>query len=83
MFGLSADVPSRLFWGKGEDLSTVPQPGLSQQPVNVHKTPLVSSVGMGGEERSGKGDASLSQSTQDHISASYRTKPQEHTHSPT
>uniref|UniRef100_A0A8C7IML9 Leucine rich repeats and immunoglobulin like domains 2 n=1 Tax=Oncorhynchus kisutch TaxID=8019 RepID=A0A8C7IML9_ONCKI len=61
----------------------LPQPGLSQQPVNVHKTPHVSSVGMGGEERSGKEDASLSQSTQDHISASYRTKPQEHTHSPT
>lgn len=79
---VSADVPSRLFWGKGEDLSTVPQPGLSQQPVNVHKTPHVSSVGVGGE-MSGKGDASLSQSTQDHISASYRTKPQEHTHSPT
>ncbi|XP_029550213.1 leucine-rich repeats and immunoglobulin-like domains protein 2 isoform X1 [Salmo trutta] len=79
----STDVPSRLFWGKGEDLSTVPQPGLSQQPVNVHKTPHVSSVVVGGEEMSGKGDASLSQSTQDHISASYRTKPQEHTHSPT
>ncbi|KAK6321512.1 hypothetical protein J4Q44_G00084880 [Coregonus suidteri] len=79
----STDVPSRSFWGKGEDLSTVPQPGLSQQPVNVHKTPHVSSVGVGGEERSGEGDASLSQSTQDHRSASYRTKPQEHTHSPT
>ncbi|CAB1353615.1 unnamed protein product [Coregonus sp. 'balchen'] len=79
----STDVPSRSFWGKGEDLSTVPQPGLSQQPVTVHTTPYASSVAEGREERSVEMDPTLPQSTQDYRSASSRTKSQEHIKAPT
>ncbi|XP_010865319.1 leucine-rich repeats and immunoglobulin-like domains protein 2 isoform X1 [Esox lucius] len=76
-----SDVPSRPFWGEGKDFSTEPHLGLSQQPV--YKTPHESSVGEGGEKRRVEGDVSFAQSTEDHRCASYRTKPQEHTHAPT
>ncbi|XP_055772919.1 leucine-rich repeats and immunoglobulin-like domains protein 2 isoform X1 [Salvelinus fontinalis] len=79
----STDVPPRSFWGEGEDLSTVPQPGLSQQPVTLHPTPYASSVAEGGEERSVEVELSLPQSTQYHRSASYRTTSQEHIQAPT
>uniref|UniRef100_A0A8C7J296 Leucine rich repeats and immunoglobulin like domains 2 n=1 Tax=Oncorhynchus kisutch TaxID=8019 RepID=A0A8C7J296_ONCKI len=41
----SVFLTKRSFWGKREDLSTVPRPGLSQQPVTVHTTPY---AGRGG-----------------------------------
>ncbi|GLD62978.1 leucine-rich repeats and immunoglobulin-like domains protein 2 isoform X1 [Lates japonicus] len=73
------DSLSRTFWGEGEDLSSKPQPGASQHPVTVHRTPPLTSSVDGAEEQSeAEVDCFPNQCTQDHRSASNRTNPQEH-----
>uniref|UniRef100_A0A4W5QUW9 Leucine rich repeats and immunoglobulin like domains 2 n=1 Tax=Hucho hucho TaxID=62062 RepID=A0A4W5QUW9_9TELE len=67
----TALTPPEQHYSTGERPATDRLSDLSGMHVNNELTEI------------GKGDASLSQSTKDHISASYRTKPQEHTHSPT
>lgn len=79
IFSLSifADSLSRSFWGEGEDPSSKPQPGVSQHPVAVHRTPPLTSDGA--EDHSeAEVDYLPNQCTQNHRSASNRTNPQEH-----
>lgn len=72
------DFLSRSFWGEGEDPSSKHQPGPSQHPVTVHRTPPLTSTADRAEEQSeAEVDSFPRRCTPDHRSASNRTNPQE------